>query len=114
MQGSGGVEHVGGGEAEVEVSGDVRGSLLDDRLRDGSDEGDNVVVRLLLDLLNALYGKVGLFGQFLDLFRRDLPEAGAGAADGELDLQPSAELGFLGPEGAHLGEGVAFDHRLAL
>jgi hypothetical protein len=68
LQGAGGVHHVGARQAEVEVSGDgaVHG------LRDGRDEGYDVVVRLLLYLADPLYREAGSLGELFDLLGGDL------------------------------------------
>jgi hypothetical protein len=95
LQGTGGVENVRGGEAKVEVAGDVGGARLGDRLGDGGDKGDDVVIRLFLNLLYALSGEVRLLGELFSLFRWDLAQRSAGAADGELDPEPGAKLRLL-------------------
>ena len=74
---SGGVQHVGGGQAEVEVAGHVPGVL-----GNGGDKGYYVVVRLSLYLLDTLHGEVRFLGQLLDFIGGYLAEFRAGAAHG--------------------------------
>jgi hypothetical protein len=66
----------------VEVAGD--GAVH--RLRDGRDEGYDVVVRLLLYLVDALDGEVRFLGELFNLFCRDLAEPRPRPAHGDLDL----------------------------
>src|SRR5215203_1312011 len=90
----------------MEVAGDGAVHLL----RDSGDEGNDVVVGLGLYLVDALDGEARFLGELLDLFGWNLTELCPRAADGELDLEPCAILGFFGPDGPDLREGVAFDH----
>src|SRR5829696_4919404 len=98
------VEDIRARQAEVEVAGDVAGVF-------GyvGHEGYHIVLCLPLYLVDAPDGEVGLLGQFLRLFGRDLPELRPRPADRELHLEPGAVLGLLGPDRPDLGQGVAFD-----
>jgi len=57
----------------VEVTCDIGGTSRGNRLRDGCDEGDNVVVRLGLYFVDALDGEICFFGELFNLFLGDLP-----------------------------------------
>ena len=104
-EGEGRVHDVVGGQADVDEPA-VRADLLVDR----GQEGDDVVLDDLLDLLDPGDREAGLGLDGLQGGRGDLPEPGPGLADGELDVEPPAVAVLVGPNAAHLGEGVAFDH----
>ena len=86
LDGEAGVEHVGGGHALVHEAG-VRA----DDLGEVGQEGDDVVLGLALDLVDA--GDVEprvLFPDRRGGFLRDHPEFGLGVAGMRLDLEPDA------------------------
>ena len=93
----------------MEVAGD--GAVH--RLRDGGDEGYDVVVGLGLYLVDALDGEVRLFGELLDLFGWDLAEPSTPAADGSSTSSQSPVLGLFCPDGPDLRKGVALRSRPA-
>ena len=101
-----GVEHVGRREPVVDVLG-----ALPHVLGHAAHEGDDVVLGGLLDLVHPVDVEGGLRLDLLDGLLGDLPQPGPGLADGQLDLQPGGHAGLVGPDGRHLGRGVAFDHR---
>ena len=96
-----GVEHVGGGQPEVDPA--------PRRARRGAehvDEGGHVMIGDLLALLDGRDGERG---------RADRLQVGvAGAVEllggGHLDVAPGGHPGLVGPDGADLGAGVAVDH----
>ena len=100
-----GVEHVRARHAIVDV---LRG--VADVLGHVGQKGDDVMVGGLLDLGDAGGVKPG---PRLDLGHGlvgDPAEPVPGAHRRELDLEPGPQLGFVGPDGAHLGQRVAIDH----
>src|SRR5665811_1390843 len=75
------------------------------------EEGDDVVLGGLFDLLHS--SDVELSPR-LDLSEGpggDLAQLGPGFAHRDLDLEPGGHAGLGGPQGRHLGGGVAFDHQ---
>ena len=108
QDGEGGVHHVRGGEPVVQPA-----PLGPHALRHAGDEGDHVVLDLLLDLLDARDVEAGLL---LDrgegLLRHDAaPDEDLGG--GDLHLQPGREAVLVGPQASHLGTRVARDHGLS-
>ena len=100
-----GVEHVGGGEARMQVA-----RFRPDMLGDGGEEGDDVVLHLPFDGVDPLdVEAAALFG---GLRRRlgDKPQPRHGLGGIDLDLEPDAEFGFRLPDAGHLGAAVAGDH----
>ena len=106
LEGQGGVDDIAAGQAQVQVA-----ARRADRLGDLADEGDDVVIGGALDLGDA--GHVDA--------RRGL-ERGEGVAGDEapsglrpghrqLDQQHRLEAGLVRPQGAHLRQRVARDHR---
>ena len=76
-------------------------------------EGDDVVLGDALDLIDAVDIELGRAALFPDGLCRILgydAEGGERVGRMRLDLEPDAELGFLAPDGCHLGAGVARDH----
>ena len=105
QDGEGGVHHVRGGEPVVQPA-----PLGPDALGDAGDEGDDVVLDLPLDLLDAGDVEAGP--------RLDRGE-GLGGHDaaldehlgrGDLHLEPRGEAVLVGPEAGHLGARVAGNH----
>ena len=88
------------GDVGVDVLGHARG------------EGDDVVVRDLLDLVDALNREVGVVADPLRLLLRDagLAELGLSLARQHLDFLPDGELVLKLPDGAHGRTRVAVDH----
>jgi hypothetical protein len=106
-----GVEHVGRGHAlmhEARFGADDLGEM--------GQEGDDVVLGLALDLVDA----VDVEGHVLALgpdrlcgLLRDDAELGQRVAGVRLDLEPDAEAGLGRPDGDHFGAGIAGDHARA-
>ena len=107
-----GVEHVGRGHAlmdEARIRADDLGQMRQ--------EGDDVVLGLALDLVDARDvegGGVALFPDRLRRLLRDDAELGQRVAGMRLDLEPDAEPGFGRPDGDHFGPRIAGDHRSVL
>ena len=107
----GGVEHVGGGHALVEVARRRTALLLGP-----GEEGDDVVLDRLLDLLDARHVGGGQLVAVEDLAEggevlgRHLAQRHHGLAGQQLDVEPDAVSPLAGPDAPHLGAGVARDH----
>src|SRR5262245_46808718 len=100
-----GVEHVRGGHATVEET-----RLWSDVLSDVCQKGDDVVLDLGLDLVDAVDVKApALLHRLGDGFR-DQPKLGHGLSRKRLDLEPDAKLGLRLPNASHVGAAVAGDH----
>ena len=103
------VQHVGRRHARVHEA-----CFRPDDLRDMRQEGDDVVLDLGLDGVDAgdvELGGLSLFPDFLGGFFRDDAEFGHGVGRMRLDLEPDAEFGLRRPDRDHVGAGVARDHR---
>ncbi len=105
LQRQSGVQHVRAGHAVVDVL-----ARLADVLGHVGEEGDDVVIGRLLDLGHAGRVEVGLGLDLGDRLGRHLAERAPGAHGGDLDPQPGAHPGLVGPDGAHLRQCVALDH----
>ena len=102
LEGLGGVYDVGGGEAVVEPAGfgaDVLG------YRGG--EGDDVVLDLGFNLVDAVDGEGGLVADGVGGFLGDDSGFGEGLRGGDFDLEPAAVFIFVGPDAGHLGAGCS-------
>ena len=102
-----GVEHVGRGHALVHEA-----RLGADDLGEVGEEGDDVVLDLALDLIDARDVEFGVLALFPDRLRRvlrDDAELGHGVGGMRLDLEPDAELRLRRPDRRHLGAGIAGD-----
>ena len=108
LEGKGRVENIRGGQAHVDVPG-----LGADLLSHGGEEGDDIMSRGLLDLVDAADIEVRTLADRLHRLGRYLPILGVGLTDGELHVQPPPVLILLGPELLHLGPGIALDHLFA-
>ncbi len=107
LDGKAGIEHVRRGHALVHEA-----RLRPDMLGEVGEEGDHVVMRLALDLVDAgdvefsgrprPHGLGGLLG--------DHAELGLGVGGVGLDFEPDAEAGLRLPQGHHVGTGIARDH----
>ena len=75
-------------------------------------EGDDVVARDLLDLVDLCLLKVGMVANPLGLVFRnaDLAELRLGLAGQDLDLLPNGVLVLEGEDVSHLRAGIAIDH----
>jgi hypothetical protein len=102
------VEHVGRGHALMDEARLVRPHDLG-QMRE---EGDHVVLRHRLDLVDAgdVEGRVLRAPDGLGVRLRDRAERGHRVAGMGLDLEPDAELRLGRPDGDHLGAGIAGDH----
>ena len=110
-----GVAQVGGGHAVMHPAAGLFLALGDvgvDVLGHARGEGDDVVVRDLLDLVDALNREVGVVADPLRLLLRDagLAELGLSLARQHLDFLPDGELVLKLPDGAHGRTRVAVDH----
>ncbi len=78
-------------------------------------EGDDVVLGLALDLVDALDVEGGIFGLGPDRpggFLGDGAEFGQRVGGVRLDLEPDLETGLRLPDGGHFRAGIAGDHGL--
>ncbi len=101
-----GVEHVRGGEPVVEPA-----AVLAEAFRDGVDEGGNVVIRLALDLGDALRrGHGRAHADRRHRLVRHGPDGSPALERSELDVEPAAQLLAVRPDLAHGRAGVARDH----
>ena len=102
------VEHVGGGHALVHEA-----RLGTDDLGEVREEGDDVVLGLALDLVDAgdvELGVAALVPDILGRVMRNDAQLGHGSGCVRLDLEPNAKTGLGVPDGRHLGTAVARDH----
>jgi hypothetical protein len=107
-----GVEDVRGRHALVHEA-----RLRTDDFGEVGEEGDDVVLHLALDRVDALdveHGRRALFPDDLGRLARDHAELGERARRMRLDLEPDAEPGLGRPERHHLRTAVAGDHRACL
>jgi hypothetical protein len=116
LEGLGGVDDVGAGEAVVEPAGgllfQIRGDV--DVLGYGGGEGDDVVADFGLDLVDAGYGEVAAVADGVGCGLRDEAEFGEGLRGGDLNREPAAVLVLVGPDASHGWACVARDHRGSL
>ena len=105
LDGEAGVEHVGRRHALVDEA-----RLRPDVLGEAGQEGDDVVLGLALDLVDAGDVEGALLAHDPGGLLRDHAELGLGLAGERLDLEPDAELVLGLPDGGHLGTGIAGDH----
>ncbi|MEY9190687.1 hypothetical protein ABH987_004315 [Bradyrhizobium ottawaense] len=106
-----GVEHVGRGHALVDEA-----RLGADDLGEVSEEGDDVVLGLALDLVDAGDVEGGVLGLGPDRFGGlfgDGAESGEGVRRMRLDLEPDLEPGLRLPDRGHFRAGIAGDHLTA-
>ena len=80
---------------------------------DVGEEGDHVVPHFGFDFENALHLETGFGLNCVQGLLRHSSEAAIGFSGSDLDIQPALEFGLLAPDGPHLGQGVALDHRVA-
>ena len=81
------------------------------------EEGDDVVLGLALDLVDARDVELGVAALVPDLLGgvlRDDAQLGHGVGGVRLDLEPDAEARLGLPDRRHLGAAVAGDHRMGL
>jgi hypothetical protein len=81
-------------------------------LGDVGQEGDHVVAHGGLDLRHPRRVHRGLRPDLFEGLRGHEPALGLDLADRELDVEPAPVASLLGPDGRHLGSGVAFDHEV--
>src|SRR4029450_2957724 len=106
-----GIEHVGRGH-----SGMYKARFRSDDFRKMRQEGDDVVLYLGLDLVDARDVELCGFTFFPDFFCRLLrndAKLGHGVGGVRLDLEPDAEFRFRRPDGGHFRPGVARDRPAA-
>ena len=108
-QGEGRVDDIIGGQSEMDIVG-----VFADVLSYGLEEGDDIVFDHPLDFLDPGKRKSRLFLDPLKSRPRDPADFGPGLANGQLDVQPSAVPVIIGPNSAHRGAGVSFDHPMFL
>ena len=102
------VDDVGRGQSVMNPA-----SVRPDLGRDGVHERGQVVLRLALELGDALGARrLRALSDLRHDVRGNGSELGPGLEGGELDVQPARELALLRPDPGHLGSGVARDHRL--
>ena len=106
LDGETGIEHVRGRHPLVHEPGG-----LADMFRDTGQEGDHVVARLLLDLVDPLDIESSALPCFPGRLPRDDAEIGLGLAGQDLDVEPDPVSGFGLPDRGHLRAGIAGDHR---
>ena len=94
----GGVHHIGGGEAVVDVPG-----LGPQALGHTAGKGDDIVAGGLLQFQNPLEAEAGLGPDFLHRRGGNLAQPGPGLTGQDLHLQPQLELILQGPNPCHLG-----------
>src|SRR5689334_6377509 len=80
------------------------------RLREVRRKSDHIVVRRLLDLVDALDGESSARFDLLESVARNRAHLGMDLAHGDFHVEPFLKLVLLGPECAHLGQCVTFDH----
>jgi hypothetical protein len=103
-----GVEQVRGRHAVVHVGGRRPGRRV---VGPGGEEGDDVVLRRLLDLRDPLGRRRRRVTHRLDDVGRH-PSGGRVRLEHQrLDAAPELVLVLVAPDPAHLGERVALDHR---
>jgi hypothetical protein len=90
--------------------------ILADELGEMGEEGDDVVLRHLFDLVDARDVEFR-FGSLLPDraggFCRDHAKLGHRLAGISLDLEPDAKARLRRPDGDHVGTGIAGDHEFA-
>ena len=109
LQRLGGVDDVGGGEAEVEPP--RRGA---DVLGHGGGEGDDVVLRDLFDFFDPLDVEPAAFPDVARRVRRDDAGARHRVRRSRFHLQPGFVLPLVAPDATHFGACVASDHRCGI
>ena len=104
-----GVEHVRRGHALMNEA-----RLRPDDFGEVGEEGDDVVLGLALDRIDALDVEDGVPGLGPDRLRglgRNDAKLGLRIGGVGLDFEPDAEAGLRLPDGGHLRPGIARDHR---
>src|ERR1700716_1735586 len=104
-----GVEHVGRRHALMHEA-----RLGSHDLRKGGQKGDDVVLDLALDRVDARdieLGRLAFVPDFLCRRLRNDAELGHGVGRMRLDLEPDAEAGLRVPDRGHVRPGIARDHR---
>ena len=77
-------------------------------------EGDDVVLDVALDFVDALDVEAGVGAQEARGLVGDHAEFGEGLAGGELDFEPLLELVLVAPDPAHFGPRVSGNHDLSI
>ena len=99
------VPHVGGGEAQVHPA-----RLRPERVRDGTHECGHVVVRLGDVAVDVSDVDARVLRDQVGVRARDLTRIRPRLHNGDLDLQPPAELGVVRPDRFHLRPAIAWNH----
>ena len=81
-----------------------------DMLGDAREKGDDVVLDLALDLVDARDVEAPRVAQRLRGAGRNLPEPLHRFGGKRLDFQPDLIFAVIGPDGRHLRPGIAGDH----
>jgi hypothetical protein len=74
-------------------------------------EGDDIVADFGLDFIDAVDGEVAAVADGVCGGLGDEAETGEGLRGGGLDVEPAAELVFVGPDSAHGRACVTGDHK---
>src|ERR1044072_4003641 len=82
------------------------------RLREVGRKRDHIVIRRLLDLVDARDGKLRARFDLFQRITRNRAHLGVDLAHSDFHVEPFLKLVLLGPERAHLGQGVTIDHYL--
>ena len=85
-----------------------------DVLSDVRQEGNDIMLSLALDFVDARDFELATFPDSLGGFLRNDAEFGERIACVRLDFEPDAELVLRFPDFCHLGSAVAWDHGLCL
>jgi hypothetical protein len=101
----GGVDHVRGGEAEVQPA---RGRA--DMLGNGRRKGDDVVLGNLFDRFDSGDVEGALLADIARRFRRDDPRPGHRVDRGDFHLQPGFVFPLVAPDATHLGIRIPRNH----
>src|SRR5689334_14756930 len=82
------------------------------RLGEVGRKRDHIVIRRLLDLVDALDRKPRARFDLFQRVARNRAHLGVDFADSDFHVEPFLKLVLLRPERAHLGQGVTIDHYL--
>ena len=100
-----GIENIGGGHPLVDEAG-----FGADEFGDGGEKGDDIVLDLGFDGIDAGDVEIPLFADDAHRFFGNDAELRLFFAGERFDLQPDAETVFRFPDAGHFLAGIAFDH----